>query len=226
MESRGRQRSRDQDASRLTGERFGTPASWVETSGKRPSLGAGEVPGRQSQGAMPPEEWEGPPVNGGSGPDSLERAIEKEMMERLHQENLRLKQELETLQQSRGPRTTPSSWSAVSPEEVEGPIPPPPRSRTPTRSTSMAVGPKFTPHGTRVPEGPPPEESTLPDLPAWPFSQYETCEEWRPCPMMLGQCLTGLPHDQVSGHGARPRQERREPACELGRDKPKNMEMC
>lgn len=100
------------------------------------------------------------------GVDELQRSLEKEMMAQLHEENLMLKQELEKQKE----KSSRSSWSAVSLTESAVPAAPtstPPRSRTPTRRESGINEPRFTPHGTRVPEGPPPSDG-LPALPAWP----------------------------------------------------------
>lgn len=94
---------------------------------------------------------------------------------------LQLKQELESMQRAQVSKATPSSWSAVTPDDGGIPALPPPRSRSPSRKSQIGAGSKFTPNGTRVPDGPPPETTTLPDLPAWPFASYDRCEDWGPC---------------------------------------------
>ena len=91
VENRGRPRSRENDASRFM-EKFGTPASWAEPTRMASFRGkGGEGHGHRTEGEMPREEGEELDGAVGGGPDFLERALEKEMMTRLHQENLRLK---------------------------------------------------------------------------------------------------------------------------------------
>ena len=138
------------------------------------------------------------------GVDELQRSLEKEMMAQLHEENLMLKQELEKQKE----KSSRSSWSAVSLTESAIPAAPtstPPRSRTPTRREGGINEPRFTPHGTRVPEGPPPCDG-LPALPAWPFEKvtYEVCEDQDPCHRRLGPRLvtgTHRPESLEALHG-------------------------
>ena len=206
-EVRGRLRSRDPEGSRLVGEGFETPASW-RRHGKdvTPTEQLGGEVGRRSEGEMPY-------VDDDQG-QSLERALEKELVSKLHSENQRLKKELEEMQlrqRVQSSRVTPSSWSAVTPED-EGGIPPPPprRSRSPVRRGQCGLGDvaKYTPNGTRVPDGPPPSgSSTLPDLPAWPFGNYESCEAWAPCLMSMGSCWKGPLQDGNQRGGMHSRQE-------------------
>ena len=192
-EARGRLRSRDPGASRLMEEGFetpATPASWVR-HGKdvTPKGQSGGEVGRRSEGEMPYVEED--------QEQSLERALERELMSQLHGENQRLKKELEEMQlrqRVQSSRVTPSSWSAVTPDDDGGiPAPPPPRSRSPMprNHDGRGDGLKYTPNGTRVPDGPPPGPSVLPDLPVWPFGNYETCEAWAPCLMSMGSCWKG-----------------------------------
>ena len=188
-----RGRSRDLGGSRLMEEGFetpATPASWVRHGkGVTPTGQSGGEVGRRSEGEMPyVDEDQG---------QSLERALEKELVSKLHDENQRLKKELEEMQlrqRVQNSRVTPSSWSAVTPDDDGGiPGPPPPRSRSPVprNHDGRGDGLKYTPNGTRVPDGPPPGPSVLPDLPAWPFGDYETCEAWAPCLMSMGSCWKG-----------------------------------
>ena len=84
VENRGRPRSRENDASRFM-EKFGTPASWAEPTRMASSRRRGrEGHGHRTEGEMPREEGEELDGAVGGGPDSLERALEKEMMTRLH----------------------------------------------------------------------------------------------------------------------------------------------
>ena len=138
----------------------------------------------------------------GAGDESLERALEKQMMEDLKQQNELLKNQVETLKQSIMSAGSTGSWSEVS-QQVFTPAPPPPP-LTPTRETPMMtpMSPscldRFTPNGTKIPPGPPPK---TPELPKWPESltDYQLME--------LGRRLPALRDD-------RPWQ----PRCEDGRD--------
>ena len=188
-----RGRSRDPGAGRLMEEGFetpATPASWMR-HGKdvTPTGQSGGEVGRRSEGEMPYVEKD--------QEQSLERALERELMSQLHGENQRLKKELEEMQlrqRVQSSRVTPSSWSAVTPEDDGGiPAPPPPRSRSPMprNHDGRGDGLKYTPNGTRVPDGPPPGPSVLPDFPVWPFGNYETSAAWAPCLMSMGSCWKG-----------------------------------
>ncbi len=95
--------------------------------------------------------------------DDLERAMEKEIVYQLHEENARLKQKVEQLLQQQ--RTTPQSsqWSEVSATLEE--VPKPPTTRTTLERQQC------TPNGTPVPKGPPPvDEDLWKRLPTWPLS--------------------------------------------------------
>ena len=165
------------------------------------------------------EKTEGRMPSGGSleeeptatrGVDELQRALERELMAQLHEENLKLKMELEKQKE----RSSRSSWSAVSPEVSAGPAAPnstPPRSRTPSRRDWGLDEPRYTPQGTRVPEGPPPSDS-LPELPTWPFEKqaYEVCDNEDPCHRRLGP---GVVMRQKSG-----RRPLRDQECAGGAD--------
>ena len=188
-----RGRSRDPGAGRLMEEGFetpATPASWMR-HGKdvTPTGQSGGEVGRRSEGEMPYVEKD--------QEQSLERALERELMSQLHGENQRLKKELEEMQlrqRVQSSRVTPSSWSVVTPEDDGGiPAPPPPRSRSPMprNHDGRGDGLKYTPNGTRVPDGPPPGPSVLPDFPVWPFGNYETSAAWAPCLMSMGSCWKG-----------------------------------
>ena len=139
-------------------ERFSTPASWEgEKSQQLGGLGL------QTEGEMPAEGQAGTP-SGVSVPEDegLQRALEKEVVAKLHQENLRLKFEMEQLRQQQEKVTSSStelSWSEVS-QEVGVPPPPPARSRSPTRRSMDVRQARFTPQGTRVPDTPPPGVTT------------------------------------------------------------------
>ena len=181
--------------------RFSTPASWS---------GAQDHGGLRTEGEMP----SGPMEMDSEMADGLQRELEKEVVQQLHVENQRLRMELEKLQAGKRSQETPSSWSAVTPETV----PVPPRSRSPVR---MQLGEKsalrFTPGGTQVPEGRPPDDLPAPPvLPEWPafLRDYEVCSSVGPCAGRMGPSTVGLPNgsrrsflpDRVCRGGADPRQ--------------------
>ena len=114
--TRGRSRSRWPSPVRAQGV-FRTPQSWE--TGK----GVGSV-GLRTSGAMPTveeaqrrmsQQTQGPEPGSDHPGDSLQRALEVELMTQLHEENMKLKQMLSKVQQSKGTGTTSTSeWSEVS----------------------------------------------------------------------------------------------------------------
>ena len=184
---RSKRRNLSRDGGRAIGvEQFSTPASWEETS-KLSEKGAVKTEGR-----MPSVDEQHPCQT-----DDLQRSLEKELLAQLHEENVRLKQELERHKE----RSSRSSWSAVSPVESAVPVAPtstPPRSRTPTRREKEKDDARYTPQGTRVPDGPPPSEC-LPELPVWPFETmtYEVCEDEDPCHRRLGPKFVSRPSERM-----------------------------
>ena len=117
-------------------------------------------------------------VDDGSDPSgqSLQRALEKEVVTQLHEENVRLKQMLSRMQQSKGTGTTSTSeWSEVSGEKEETG-----RSFLPqTEEKKERI--MFTPNGTRVPSQPPPVDRVgqveMPELPPWPADLWKDYEK-------------------------------------------------
>ena len=214
-ETRGRS-GKGQGSDGAGRERFSTPASWQDgrTQGQ---LGSGlgsvkqELP-KRTEGEMPPDDG-GQSLFGGSVTEEngFQRALEKEMVERLHQENVQLKFEMEQLKRIQAMAeggTTTTSWSEVS-IPGEGIPPPPPRSRSPTRRCLQKQEEKFTPQGTRVPDTPPPsDDATLPAVPPWPWGTdgYEKSEMDGPCQRSWGPSLRGGVR-YLSREG-RPRQQR------------------
>ena len=140
------------------------PSSWIRSEGEMPAENAAEeVKQMESQHR--------------DGAGSLEKAVEKEMVEFLLQQNRQLQEELEKVKAQRGPSTVGTSWSEVSVQPA-------------TPSTPRAVGQKssegegrfrFTPGGTQVPpDSPCPRPPPLPPVPAPPpmdFRYYEMVEE-------------------------------------------------
>ena len=107
--------------------------------------------------------------------ESLERTVERAMLEQLKRQNELLQQQVDWLMGGSGVRSGTTSWSHVTMSELSTPPPPPPEPVTPERETPMMtpmspsqVNPdRWTPNGTRVPMGSPPK---APTLPAWPMS--------------------------------------------------------
>ena len=180
------------------GERFSTPASWEDGKVRvKQGLGFSEE-ARRTEGEMPEEDC------GSTSPrvlhqerDEWQRALERDMVEKLHQENVRLKFEMEQLRKLQTKTRsggTEGSWSEVSPGEEVMP-PPPPRSRSPTVRCQMKQEARFTPQGTRVPDTPPPPDDVVSSsaVPPWPwdFGAYERCEEIGPCSRSWGPSLRG-----------------------------------
>lgn len=114
----------------------------------------------------------------------LERELEKSIVERMYEENARLKEEiermkatsaaiLEGLKDGSGKSGTMQSWSEVSYWEDGSvtPPPPPPPSSSPPRHVAPAryEHPRHTPGGTMVPRGQPPSDPvSMPELPCLP----------------------------------------------------------
>ena len=233
-------RGRTRRSSRVTSPRraagvFRTPQSWE--TGK----GVGSV-GLRTSGMMPMEEEErsvNPVPQGvdeGSDPSeqSLQRALEKEVVTQLHEENMRLKQILSRMQQSKGTGTTSTSeWSEVSGEKEETG-----RSFLPqTEEKKERI--MFTPNGTRVPSQPPPVDRVghveMPELPPWPLDLWKDYEKevgdrrrfkrlgGEPC--RPSRELHDLPPEHL-GRGMNSRQELREGRQVSGRGMNSRQEVC
>ena len=175
---RGRNmRSRDrQGASRSREIRDGeVPGIFVTPPSVTTGKGRGEERigfGHKSSGRMPPEMEEGErqqqrsegpvPHDAAMAQDSLRRALERGVVEQLHEENVRLNEKVDELMKKLASGQSGSDWSEVTA----------PRQQSPTRTMALNQ-PRFTPNGTRVPSGPPPEDESqggeLPELPRWPF---------------------------------------------------------
>ena len=223
-EGRGRASSRDgrksrelvvdQEEEEATERRiFRTPASWTS---QREPLGEGPVMGPRTSGLMPTEEvtldqegksTEGPFQGRRLVQDQLERDLEKEVVKSLHQENLRLKQRLQEMEEQQ--RVSGSGWSEVTADTPGPPPPPPSMVRGQEEGWEMV---RWTPNGTRVPDGPPPRSQEVAALlPEWPFEWYERTEcdvamKWlgQPSPpvrekLRQGDCEGGM--ESRVGHG-------------------------
>ena len=159
--------------------------------------------------------------------DRLQRALEKEVVQELHKENLRLKKELQEVKD----RMSTTSWSEVA-SSVEAPKPPmgtPPRAEVKMEDGWEVI---YTPNGTRVPERPPPP----PEIPPWPFHYYENAGGERASMKWLGpvddrevrsvklrdtECQGGMEsrslHHDLHGGGMEPRHLRHD-LCGGGMD--------
>ena len=187
-----RQRSRSSRAAFGTEGQYATPpSSWTfrthEAMHGQPELRDGEISRDREE-------------------QSMQRALEKEVVGLLHEENVRLKEverlkreerirmelqmqvqkefeernkhqlELQRIKQAfderNGKPRTPGSWSEVSGSGTMGREPPPPPMTPRTVSswrTPETEEVRYTPNGTRIPQGPPPQESyvNLPPPPSW-----------------------------------------------------------
>ena len=203
--STGVRRKKERGRSReVASGRFSTPASWSNLQRDAGPSGLkteGEMPSRSVEAEQP-------------GVDGLQRELEKQVVQQLHLENQRLRMEVEKLQAGKKAEETSSSWSAVTPEVT----PAPPRSRSPMRRNyDEKEKLRFTPGGTQVPVGLPPDDDipAPPQLPEWPtfLQEYEKCEEVGPCTRMMGPSMVGLPggfrrsnlRDKEFGRGEEPR---------------------
>ena len=205
--ARGREPSRPKRS-----EKFSTPESWME----RGNLGAG----KKSSGLLPEEDdesrsWlevqasgsdrktEGPhPESMGTSRDGgdLQRELEKELVDKLKEENEKLQQELQF-------------WRAKSTGGRDGerkrtgsPIPPPPPMMSPSlprdeKRRFESEHQRFTPDGTRVPSLPPPLEGAR-AVPPWPLEHYDGCEAERVWKEM-GWNPSIISRREAPGHGTR-----------------------
>ena len=155
---------------------FRTPASWADrgavqgqwqTAGEMPVEGVrGQAEGeRRTQ----PMRSEGVVFPDGRHEDGLQREVEKEMVKMLQDENEKLRHQMTELMKKMEARSGKSEWSEVTVES------PGPRKEDQVRMER----PRYTPNGTKVPEGPPPLECgrQLPPVPPWPFPEWEIYEK-------------------------------------------------
>ena len=176
-EEKARKRSRSGDGNMLrrgrvetrldtTVDDFETPPSGWMFGKQRQHLG-GE--GRDSNGLSSGERED--PVNSG-----LERELEKSVCRLLHEENLKLRLELEMMKEA---ARTESSWSEVPSRASHGwTPPPPPMDECPqTPKAKIDKEDRRTPMGTKVP--PEPVEHWLPPVPPMPVTSVDLRDyEW------------------------------------------------
>lgn len=189
-------------------ERFSTPASWGELGQTAVKKGGPEM-GLRTEGEMPQENSE---VNEEMMDDHLQRLLEREVVEKLHQENLYLKEQVDKLLiESRAG----TSWSEVSSRDKVSSGGMSRRSRSPLPRPPMSGDVQYTPQGTRIPTGPPPRTPTCspqppPRLPAWPFGKedYERHDDQGPCLRRWGSEIAPVRdlHHGRQGGGTRSRQ--------------------
>ena len=227
QDGRGWRRSRSRTSVESLTRRmnFTTPESWVEQ-------GAVQGESLRSAGAMPAEEGDGeeerPRDRGSRGVlkeegtkmtkrarehldprvrDDLERAMEREVFMKLQEENLKLRSEIEKLQQQQSKNGNSSGWSEISMGTEARGLP---------RGEAVEERVRFTPNGTRVPPGPPPvdEDEMWVKIPPWPLGEYEKVELDAPCSNVFSGYTRGLPkgsgklYDGGDGRGLGARQGR------------------
>eukprot|EP00434_Breviolum_minutum_P018336 symbB.v1.2.016177.t1/scaffold1227.1/size245474/4 len=214
-------RGRDSAGIRMSGPEFSTPASWQGVGQNermrtpaRDEQGLGN--GQKSSGTMPQEtpeasgvKTEGPHPAAEEVTDAFQRALEREMVEKLQEDNRKLQRELQDLKMQRDLENysgLESSWSDVS----SRPQPPPPEEENEPQ--------RFTPNGTKVPKGPPPNFDER--VPSWPLGPYEQSAVdcvWKqlgPTAVSVGEAARL--HDGRVGHGARSRHVRSHHDCGPG----------
>ena len=142
-------------------------------------------------------------------PDAFQRALEREMVEKLQEDNRKLQRELQDLKMQRDLENysgLESSWSDVS----SRPQPPPPEEENEPQ--------RFTPNGTKVPKGPPPNfDERVPGWPLGPYEQSAVDRVWKqlgPTAVSVGEAARL--HDGRVGHGASSRHVRSHHDCGPG----------
>ena len=183
---RGSQRERKDEP--LSGDRFATPGTELQTPSSWTQPREAEM-GWQSEGPLPADAAAAS-VNGGQedGRSSLERDLGRLMFEQLQEENHLLRMQLEAAKRKQesgscGDGSTPTSWSCVSKRDGQ-PRPPPPKTPRLQENDPQRGGSRhrFTPGGTRVPDGPPPRDEVKEQsevlFPEWPpcLEGYAGCE--------------------------------------------------
>ena len=149
--------------------KFQTPKSWDKPTGK----GRGGVDGEKKE------------VRGeGQGESSLQRELEKAMLENLQEQNAKLMRKLSKLEAKLDAERSENSQASKH-DNTQSTANQQPEPKTPPHNTPMmtplspSAAIRYTPGGTRVPSGPPPEDR--PQIPEWPESLkfYEVKEEER-----------------------------------------------
>ena len=160
------------------GRRPGSPRQGERQQGSREASGDGKgtgsgstAPGKQSEGLMPEERED--EEERARRELAFQRELEKEVVNQLHEENVKLKQQVELLTQNKEvkPPST-SDWSQVSQgtglEDVEM------GQKTNSTPKTWVAEDRFTPNGTKVPPLPPPRSEM--EVPPWPLERYEQQE--------------------------------------------------
>ena len=171
----------------IGGRRMATPPSSWETPGGEPRTDHGE------EFEVPASGVEGQPSQG-TDASALQQALGESVVDFLAQENARLREELARAKEKEEKAAASGrSWSEVSgtsgmmKSEGRMPMETPKRPMktegvAPERIASVGIGPppwavgdetrrqevRYTPGGTKIPEGPPPEREELPPIPPPP----------------------------------------------------------
>ena len=173
---RGRARSRSEQRQESRERRF-DEGKYKTPPSEKPGVTSGR--GKQTEGKVREKTGKGRgEKREREGSLELQRELEKEMVMLLRDQNAKLMAEVEELKaRSAQASASDQSWSTISPTQATQPEPP----QTP-RPKPQHTGAKYTPGGTRVPEGPPPKDPTppppppLPPLPPYPPSFLEGYE--------------------------------------------------
>ena len=118
----------------------------------------------------------------GQGESSLQRELERAMLENLQEQNAKLMRKLSRLE-ARVEAGKRENSQASKPDNSQSMAHQQPEPKTPPHTTPMmtplspSAAARYTPGGTRVPSGPPPEDR--PQVPDWPESLkfYEVQED-------------------------------------------------
>ena len=171
-------------------ERFATPASWRQSTGLGPRTSGAmpeEVPDQghgKTEGLLP------------GGPAfrlvqdqvemDLQRMLEREVVQKLHEENLALKQQVAGMMKERGKgqgsNMESSSWSEVTATDGKDIRMDTPRRLSGDGGRGVQDRRRYTPGGTQVPLGTPPDDNMngqnhpgdrCPPVPPWPWEHYD-----------------------------------------------------
>ena len=215
--ARGRSTSRAKRS-----DRFRTPASWLHGESQPGMRSAGRMPLEGARG----EETEGPfpRLVQDQVEMDIERMLEKELVQKLHEENLALKHQVASMMNEKGKgqgsQQESSSWSEVTVGEGrdgrEGQQLTP-RGMGGGDSRQLHAERRYTPGGTQVPMDTPPdgpleegqdESMVFPPVPPWPWEHYDKEHQNETVKSWLGPVSprVGL-HDHGPGGGRQSRQE-------------------
>ena len=150
----------------------------------------------------------------------LQRMLEREVVQKLHEENLALKQQVAGMMKERGKgqgsNMESSSWSEVTATDGKDIRMDTPRRLSGDGGRGVQDRRRYTPGGTQVPLGTPPDDNMngqnhpgdrCPPVPLWPWEHYDHEQQREMVKAWLGPVSprVGL-HDHSPGGGTRSRQ--------------------